>query len=290
MISPVQILHAHKLFPKKQFGQNFLKDPSTAQMIIQRSGLMPQDVVLEIGAGLGALTVPIARSARKVYAVEKDGRLADVLAGILASHACSNVTLINKNILDVDIHQLARDENSPLVVFGNLPYNISSQVLIQLIEARTAVRHCVLMFQKELARRIMSPPGTRDFGRLSVLLQYCAEIKCMAAVKAALFYPRPKVDSEVIGIHFKAAPAFAADDEALFSRVVKAAFSKRRKTLKNALAGSELALTGETAEQILKRAAIAPSRRAETLSVEEFVRLSNVLGAASQQPGFVLRI
>jgi len=278
MTSPAQILRVQNLFPKKQFGQNFLKDPSTAQMIIQRSDLTPQDAVLEIGAGLGALTVPIARSARKVYAVEKDGRLAEVLAGILASSDCSNVTMIHKNILDVDIDQLARDENCKLVVFGNLPYNIASQVLIQLIKARTAVRHCVLMFQKELARRIMSPPGTRDYGRLSVLLQYCAETKRIADVKAALFYPMPKVDSEVIAIHFKDAPEFAAEDEVFFSRVVKAAFSKRRKTLKNALTGSDLSLEGEAVEQILKGVAIEPFRRAETLSVEEFVKLSNALG------------
>ena len=284
MTSPAQILRVQNLFPKKQLGQNFLNDPSTAQMIIQRSDLMPQDVVLEIGAGLGALTVPIARSARKVYAVEKDGRLADVLTGILAASDCSNVTLIIKNILDVDIDQLARDENSPLVVFGNLPYNISSQVLIQLIKARTAVRHCVLMFQKELARRIMSPPGTRDYGRLSVLLQYCAEIKHIADVKAALFYPRPKVDSEVIAINFKDAPEFAADDEVFFSRVVKAAFSKRRKTLKNALAGSDLVLEAEAAEHILKSVTIEPFRRAETLSVEEFVKLSNALQGQDKKP------
>jgi len=279
MTSPAQILRNQNLFPRKQFGQNFLDDPSTARMIIKRSDLAPQDVVLEIGAGLGALTVPIARAARKVYAVEKDGRLADVLAGILASSDCSNVTLIHKNILDVDIDQLSREENCKLVVFGNLPYNISSQVLIQLITARTAVRHCVLMFQKELARRIMSPPGTRDYGRLSVLLQYCAEIKRIADVKAALFYPKPKVDSEVLAVNFKAAPEITADNEVFFFRVVKAAFSKRRKTLKNALAGSDLALAAADVDLILKRVTIEPSRRAETLNVAEFVRLSNALGA-----------
>ena len=284
MTSPAQILRVQNLFPKKQFGQNFLKDPSTAKMIIQRSDLMPRDAVLEIGAGLGALTVPIARSARKVYAVEKDGRLAEVLTGILAAGECGNVTLINKNILDVDIDQLAREENCKLVVFGNLPYNISSQVLIQLIKARTAVRHCVLMFQKELARRIMSPPGTKDYGRLSVLLQYCAETKHIADVKAALFYPRPKVDSEVIAINFKDTPEFAAEDEVFFSSVVKAAFSKRRKTLKNALTGSDLALEGEAAQRILDSLSIDPLRRAETISVEEFVKLSNALRVFSKYP------
>ncbi|MEW6672871.1 MAG: 16S rRNA (adenine(1518)-N(6)/adenine(1519)-N(6))-dimethyltransferase RsmA [Thermodesulfobacteriota bacterium] len=284
MTSPAQILRFQNLLPKKQFGQNFLKDPSTAQMIVQRSDLTSGDVALEIGAGLGALTVPIARAARKVYAVEKDGRLAAVLTGILASSECRNVTLVHKNILDVDINQLAREEGCRLVVFGNLPYNISSQILIHLIMARSAVRHCVLMFQKELALRIMAPPGTRDYGRLSVLLQYCAEVRRIADVKAGLFYPRPKVDSEVLAVDFKEAPEFPADDEAFFIKVVKAAFSKRRKTLKNALAGSDLALEAGIAEQTLKAAGIEPARRAETLSVEEFVRLSNVLYALGKMP------
>jgi len=278
MKSPARILHIQNLFPKKQLGQNFLRDPSTAEMIVERSQLTPRDVVLEIGAGLGALTIPLARSAKKVYAVEKDGPLAEVLAGIVRSSDCNNVTLINQNILDIDIEQLARNENCKLVVVGNLPYNISSQILIQLIKARKDVRFCVLMFQKELARRIMAPPGGKDFGRLSVMLQYCAEIKRMAEVKAALFYPRPKVNSEVIAVHFKDAPDHAAEDEAFFFRVVKAAFSKRRKTLKNALSSSELKIGTTTAGSVLESTGIDPIRRAETLSVEEFVNLSNALG------------
>lgn len=279
MTSPAQLLAAGKLTPRKQLGQNFLRDPSTAEMIVQRANLLPEDVVLEIGAGLGALTVPLARAARKVFAVEKDGGLAGLLAAVLAECDCSNVTLINQNILQVGIEELARLQDRRLVVVGNLPYNISSQILIHLIKARTAVNRCVLMFQKELAQRLMSAPGTRDFGRLTVVVQHCADIRRVAAVKAALFYPIPKVDSEVVAIDFRSSPSPAARNEALFFQTVKAAFSKRRKTLKNALAASELALGADLAGRILASAGIDPRRRAESLSVAEFVRLSDAMGA-----------
>lgn len=278
MTNPSQVLRIQNLQPKKLLGQNFLKDPSTAEMIVRRSGLAPEDFVLEIGAGLGALTLPLARSAKQVYAVEKDGDLVKVLAEILQSHGCGNVSLIHRNILDVDIGKLAREANRRLVVYGNLPYNISSQILIYLIHARQAITRCVLMLQKELAHRVMAPPGSRDFGRLSVLLQYCADVHSLAVIKSNLFYPRPKVDSEVIAVDFKDAPTLPADDETLFFKVVKAAFSKRRKTLKNALSGSELVIDTGKAEAVLNASDIDPLRRAETLDVDEFVRLSNVLG------------
>lgn len=277
MTSPAKLLNILKLRPIKQLGQNFLMDPSTAEMIVRRSGLQPQDVVLEIGAGLGALTVPIARVARKVYAVEKDSRLIEALRNILLSKDCNNVTLLENNILAVNIIQLAHSEAVKLVVYGNLPYNISSQILVCLISARAAVSHCILMFQKELAQRLASPPGTKDYGRLSVMLQYCANIRRIAEVKASLFYPRPKVNSEIIEIKFRAEPKYVADNEEFFFRVVKAAFSKRRKTLKNALSGSDLVSDSAMAERVLEAVGIEPSRRAETLGVEDFVMLSNRL-------------
>jgi 16S rRNA (adenine1518-N6/adenine1519-N6)-dimethyltransferase len=160
---------------------------------------------------------------------------------------------------------------------GNLPYNISSQVIVKLIHARQYVDRAVLMLQKEMAQRICAGPGSKTYGRLSVMLQYCATARELMQVKAAQFFPAPKVDSTVIGIRFSAPPPFPAIDEALLFRVIKAAFGKRRKTLRNALSQSDLQLDPATCETLLTQAGIDPTRRAETLSVAEFVRLSNAV-------------
>lgn len=278
MTSPITLLKAWNLRAKKQLGQNFLKDPSTAEMIVARSGILPEDIVLEIGAGLGALTIPVARIAEKVYAVEKDLQLIELLKTEILANNLSNVVIIEKNILDVDIKALVENVGRKIIVMGNLPYNISSQILIQLINSRSAVSRAILMFQKELAQRITSQPGCKDYGRLTVMLRYCADIKTLATVKACLFFPKPKVDSEILEIKFKSVPQYPANDEAFLFRVIKAAFSKRRKTLKNALAGSELHIDAKTAGHVLESTGIDPGRRAETLTVREFVKLSNRLG------------
>jgi 16S rRNA (adenine1518-N6/adenine1519-N6)-dimethyltransferase len=275
MTSPSRLLKALNIPPKKQLGQNFLSDPSTAEMIATRSGISADDIVLEIGAGLGALTVPVARLARKVYAVETDRRIIPLLKNELLTHNIGNVDLLEKNILDVDITTLGEKEGGNIVVIGNLPYNISSQVLVQLINSRSVIDRAVLMFQKELARRLAANPGGRDYGRLSVMLGYCAEIDTLAEIKAHLFFPKPKVDSQVLKIKFKKILEYPATDETFFFKVIKAAFSKRRKTLKNALAGSELHIDAEIALKVLDAADIDPARRAETLTLSEFVRLSN---------------
>jgi 16S rRNA (adenine1518-N6/adenine1519-N6)-dimethyltransferase len=270
-------MNAWELFPKKQLGQNFLSDPGTAKMIISRGGVGPDDVVFEIGAGLGALTVPLSAEARKVFCVEKDDRLLGLLETELALYKAENVTLIHQDILSVDISEIAEKENRKLLVFGNLPYNISSQILVKLMECRRHVSRCILMFQKELAQRLMAGPGKKEYGRISAMLQYCGEIRHVATVPAHLFYPKPKIDSEVIEIDFsKPAPHVAADEAFLF-RVIKAAFSKRRKTLKNALSTSELKMDSAAVSRALEAAEIASSRRAETLSVEEFVNMAKHL-------------
>ncbi len=276
MTSPKTLLSAWNLRPKKQFGQNFLHDPSTAKMIVTRSHLAADDVIVEIGAGLGALTIPVAQTAKRVYAVEKDDEIARVLRTELNNHDIDNVILFNKDILDVDIDGIGDQEGCKLIVLGNLPYNISSQVLVALIKARRFINRAVLMFQKEVAQRLCAGPGTKDYGRLSVMLQYCADVRKVATVGAHQFLPKPKIASEVIEIRFKETIKDPVKDEPLLSDVVKAAFSTRRKTLKNALLNIGMNMNPKDIVNVLTTAAIDPSRRAESLSVSEFVCLTNV--------------
>lgn len=276
MTSPRVLLTAWQMHAKKQLGQHFLENLATSEMIVDRCRVMPEDVVLEIGAGLGALTIPVARIAKKVYAVEKDHKIIALLKTELITNNLLNVVIIENDILRVNIEEFAEEANRKILVLGNLPYNISSQVLIKLIKARSAVSRAILMFQKELAQRINAQPGCKEYGRLTVMLKYCAEMKKVADVKASQFFPRPKVDSEVLEITFKDSLKYS-DDEEFLHRVIKAAFGQRRKNLKNALTGSELHIAAETSMQALENAGIDPTRRAETLTVEEFVRLSNVL-------------
>ncbi|MCK4467920.1 MAG: ribosomal RNA small subunit methyltransferase A, partial [Desulfobacterales bacterium] len=217
-----------------------------------------------------------ARTAKKVYAVDTDSQVLELLKTELIANSISNVVLIKKNILKVNIEKLAEKAGRRLIVIGNLPYNISSQILVQLIKSRSVVSRAIFMLQKELSRRITAKPCCRDYGRLTVMLQYCADIKKIADIKAHQFFPKPKVDSEVLEIKFKTAMKCLAKDEAFLFKVIKAAFGQRRKTLRNALAGSEFQVDTSTAMRVLESAGIDPSRRAETLTVLEFVKLSNV--------------
>ena len=282
MTSPKTLLTAWDMLPKKQLGQNFLADPGTARMILSRGGVGPEDTVFEIGAGLGALTVPLSTSAKRVIAVEKDDRLVGLLETELALHKAKNVTLLNQDILSVDIPAIATREETRLLVIGNLPYNISSQILVKLIEARQSLTRCILMFQKELAARLTASAGTKDYGRLTVMLRYCSEIRRIAVVPSHLFYPKPKIDSEIIEIDFSKPSPYETADASFLFRVIKAAFSKRRKTLKNALSTSELGMGPEPVSSALASAGIDPVRRAETLSVEEFVNLAETLRQRSE--------
>jgi 16S rRNA (adenine1518-N6/adenine1519-N6)-dimethyltransferase len=215
----------------------------------------------------------LAKTARQVFAVETDSQLTQLLKTELLVHNLTNVEIIEKNILKVDIHALTKKLDHQIIVIGNLPYNISSQILIQLIHARKDVKRAVLMFQKELARRITANPGNKDYGRLTVMLAYCAEIKSLATVAASLFYPVPKVDSEVVEINFMISREYPSHDETMLFQVIKAAFGNRRKTLKNALSTGGPHIEPQTARQALIAAQIDPTRRAETLAVSEFVTL-----------------
>lgn len=284
MTSPRALLAAHNIIPKKYLGQNFLTNPSIAGMIVERSEILPDDVVLEIGAGLGALTIPTALKARKVFAIEKDHFITAILRVEMIANHLLNVEVIEKDFLKLDLNVVLKNVGHKIVVMGNLPYNISSQVLVQLVSFREMINRAVLMFQKELAQRITASPGSKSYGRLTVMLKYCSDIKKIADIKASSFYPKPKVDSEVLEIRFKKEPVYLADDETFLYRVVKAAFGNRRKTLKNALFASGLGIEANHAKAVLEHSDIDPNRRAETLNIEEFVRLSNNIARFIQEP------
>ena len=284
MTSPIALLSAWKLHPKKKFGQNFLKDPQTAEMIINHCNLTSNDTILEIGAGFGAITVPAALRSKKVYAVEIDQRIYEMLKNELLLHNIFNVDIIKDNIMKIHIKDFVEKAGHKITVLGNLPYNISSQILIKLIKERAYINRAVIMLQKEMATRLTAKPDCRDYGRLSVMLQYCADISKITDLKATCFFPRPKIDSTVIEIKFNNRYQYQADNESLFFRTIKAAFSKRRKTLRNSLAGNLLNINTKTAGIFLEKAGIDPSRRAETLTVSEFIKLNNSLNQDKGSP------
>ena len=277
MTSPRTLLKAWNLKPKKHLGQNFLLNQALSDTIVRCANLTAQDHVLEIGAGLGAITIPAARQAARLVAVEKDPQLLGLLRTELMVQELANVDLVNQDILTIDFKSFFGTGASRGVVIGNLPFNLSSQIIVHLMDARAHIHRALLMLQKEMAQRLIAFPGNRDYGRLSVMLQYCADVAVVAEAPARLFYPRPKVDSQVIQVLFKERIESPADDEGMLSRVVKAGFSQRRKTLRNALAGNILQADHARVEAWLGQANIDPQRRAETLTIEEFVRLANLI-------------
>jgi 16S rRNA (adenine1518-N6/adenine1519-N6)-dimethyltransferase len=279
MTAPQTLLKAWNLRAHKALGQNFLKEPSICRQIVSLARIDESETVLEIGAGLGAMTVELAVKARLVIAVEKDRPLVPLLRAELLANRVQNVQVLQQDIMSLEWKPLARSLDKPLVVMGNLPYNISSQIIVMLIRERQWVDRAVLMFQKELADRLVAGPGSKTYGRLSVMLQYCADLARLRTIPAKMFYPRPKVDSALLGIQFKRQIDPLATDEKLLVRVVQAAFGQRRKTMRNALSVGLLPLDAPAAETVLNASRIDPRRRAETLSVEEFVVLANQVQA-----------
>jgi 16S rRNA (adenine1518-N6/adenine1519-N6)-dimethyltransferase len=280
MTAPAALLKNWNRQAKKQFGQNFLVHAGVAEKIVARAGLAPDDRVLEIGPGLGALTVPAARRVARLLAVDKDPEMLEILGHELAQAGIANVELRRADILEVDLAGLAAEVGGPLVVLGNLPYNISTPVILRLLAAHRAVARAVIMLQKEVARRLAAAPGGRDYGRLSVMVQYRARVATLLDVGAAQFHPRPKVDSRVVELVFREQPEWPCRDEALLARVVQAAFQQRRKMLKNALEKSALGLPAQRLGAALEAAGIDPRRRAESVPVEGYVALANALGPA----------
>ncbi|OGR58180.1 MAG: ribosomal RNA small subunit methyltransferase A [Desulfobacula sp. RIFOXYB2_FULL_45_6] len=275
MTHPGQLLKQAGLYAGKELGQNFLSNPGTARMIVEKTGISEDMDILEIGPGLGALTLPIAKKAFHVTAVEKDGRLIPILRDEIDASGLKNIDIIHQDVLKIHIKDIVKDKK--LVVIGNLPYNISSQILFKLVEERGYIEKAFLMFQKELATRILAPPGGRDYSRLSAVSQFAAKISPVAEIGPSSFFPSPDVNSSILRFQFFQSEDFDQSQEKLLFDVIKAAFSKRRKSLKNSMAGGELEYEKEFVLQVLARAGIDAQRRAETLSVEEFKSLTRAI-------------
>jgi 16S rRNA (adenine1518-N6/adenine1519-N6)-dimethyltransferase len=216
--------------------------------------------------------------------VERDRQLSQLLKTELLAHQISNVTILEEDILDLAVKEVVPQIDRKLMVIGNLPYNISSQVLIMLIHNRNAISRAIFMFQKELAQRLTADPGNKAYGRITVMLRYCSDVRILATVKAAQFFPPPKVDSQVLEIRLKTRETYSnPEDEKMLFRVIKAAFGNRRKTLKNSLVASGLQIRPKDALKALTMADIDPSRRAETLVVKEFMALEQSLRSVMRE-------
>ena len=269
------------LKPKKRLGQHFLQDKAIIHEIITRCGFGEKDRVVEVGPGLGALTIPLAGCVHHVVAVEKDPQLARRLGKTLTRRGIFNVTLVTADILKVDLGEVRTHPDEKIKVIGNLPYNISSPFLELLINHRDLVDRAVLMFQLEFAQRLVAPPGNKAHVALSVLMQYHARISPLIRAPREAFHPEPKVGSMVVKLDFESPHPRRAKDEAHFVKVVKAAFTHRRKTLLNSLKGGLCEYGTETLLETLQACGIDSGRRAETLEIDDFLCLSSALISTS---------
>jgi len=267
MTDPGRMLRARGMRPKKALGQHFLRDRSVLARIVALLDPGPSDRVVEIGAGMGALTLALLDAGVEVLAIERDAALCDVLREQTAGR---RVTVLQGDARKVDLLAIA-GRRGPVLVAGNIPYQISSDLLLRLVDQRASFRAAVLMVQAEFATRVAAAPGGKDYGSLSVRCQQYLDVKRAFRVAPGCFHPPPRVDSTVMRLVPRAAPLAPVADEDELERLVRAAFSKRRKTLRNTLRG-RVGL-----DQALARAAIDGTRRPETLSVAEFARLCDEL-------------
>lgn len=266
------IMREFGIRPSKRLGQHFLIDESPLYSMLEAAELKEDDGVLEIGPGLGVLTLKLASRAGKVVAVEKDPALLPALEKLAARH--KNICLINEDVLKLNLEQIAKEYfDGKFKVVANLPYYITSPIIMKIVENRHFIEMAVIMVQKEVAERLSASPGTRDFGILSVAVQLYAEVDLVCRVSKSAFLPPPKVESAVVRLKLRENPAVDVEDEKVFFRVVEAAFGERRKTVKNSLT-SRLSLPSDGIREALKKAGIDENRRAETLRIEEFAALS----------------
>lgn len=260
---------------KKGLGQNFLTSQTVLEEIADAAEI-DGGGVLEIGPGFGVLTQELSKHAKKVVSIEIDERLNDVLDYTLAE--CENVKIINADVMKTDLPKLIAEEfgNERISVAANLPYYITTPIITMLLEQKLAINNIVIMIQKEVAQRLNAQPGTKDYGAITLLCRYYTEPEIITTVPAGLFVPPPKVDSAVLKLRILDEPAVKVKDEAVFFKTVKAAFAQRRKTLLNCLAQA-FPMSKPELTDLMEGIGIIPSRRGETLSIEEFAKLADAL-------------
>lgn len=279
----IAVLQKYNFSFQKKFGQNFLIDTHVLDKIIASAEITKDDMVLEIGPGIGTMTQYLACAAGKVVAVEIDKTLIPILEDTLSEY--DNVQIINQDVLKVNLAKIAEEENGgkPIKVVANLPYYITTPIIMGLFENHVPLKSITVMVQKEVADRMQVGPGTKDYGALSLAVQYYAKPYIVANVPPNCFMPRPKVGSAVIRLERYEEPPVQVTDEKLMFRIIRASFNQRRKTLVNGLKNSpEIQFSKEEIEAAIETLGKGASVRGEALTLEEFARLSNILSSAEQ--------
>ena len=275
----IAVLNRYGFDFKKKFGQNFLIDENVVEKIVREAGVTKDDFVVEVGPGIGTMTQILCENAREVVAVEIDKKLIPILTEDTLSYY-DNVTVINEDILKLDIKKLADEKNEgrPIKVVANLPYYITTPIIMGLFESHVPLDSITIMVQKEVADRMQCGPGTKDYGALSLAVQFYARPKVVLNVPASCFMPRPNVDSAVIRLERFKTPPVDVKNEHLMFKIIRASFNQRRKTLQNGIANSgELSFTKEQIAKALESLGISANIRGESLSLAEFAALSDIL-------------
>ena len=271
------LLRAHGLRLRKRLGQHHLVDPQVVRQLIQRGQFSRDEAIIEIGAGLGALTEPLAQVVSRVTALDVDQQFCDVLAQRMAAFP-------HVRVLCQDVLRFSWTGLKDVTVVGAIPYHITSPIVVALCEARQAIRRAILIVQHEVAQRLLASPGTKAYGRLSVLGQYGWRITRLFDVPRSAFFPQPAVDSCCVQFTARARPAVDVDDEAFFFQVVKAALAQRRKTLINCLSHQDaVGVPRESLEAMIQPLGFSPTLRGETLSIAQFASLANALRPQSRR-------
>ena len=274
----IAVLQKYYFNFQKKFGQNFLIDTHVLERIIREAGITKDDFVLEIGPGIGTMTQYLCESAREVVAVEIDKNLIPILADTLQDY--QNVTVLNEDILKVDINALAQEKNggAPIKVVANLPYYITTPIIMGLFESHVPIESITVMVQKEVADRMQVGPGTKDYGALSLAVQYYAKPEIVANVPPNCFMPRPNVGSAVIRLTCHEKPPVQVDDEKLMFSLIRASFNQRRKTLANGLNNApDIHLSKEAIQESIAELGVPAGIRGEALTLEQFAALSNII-------------